>query len=129
MLNALAASDSWTFNKQLSGGTSTASIVKTGSGTITLSPAAGSTFVGSGNGALSINAGTLILGSTFSTAPGASVANGANLGLTGSLPTFPLSALTFGGTSMLSATLSHLSTTSAATPFNVAGGCDDLGQQ
>jgi autotransporter-associated beta strand protein len=117
MLNTLASTDAYTINnKALTGGTSTASIVKTGPGTVTLSPSNGSTFVGNSTGAIAVNQGTLVLTNSFVTAPSVSVANGANLG---SAATMALASLTFSGTSIISGTLGT-STTSTA-PINVVG--------
>ncbi len=80
-LSASAAADSWTFSKQITGGSTTAKIEKVGPGTVILSPAASSTYVGSASGALTVTEGKLVLGSAgFGTAPVVSVASGATFG-------------------------------------------------
>ena len=122
MLNALASTDAFTINKQLSDGTSTASIIKTGLGTVTLTPAAGSTFVGNSTGAIAVNQGTLLLTNSFATAPAVSVANAGNFG---SVAAASLASLTFGGTSNVFGTLG--TATSSTAPFNVVGALTTAG--
>lgn len=81
LLNAPLSADSWTFSKQITGGSANAKIEKVGQGTMLLSPAASSSFIGSSTEALTATAGKLYLNSTgFSTAPAVSVAAGATFG-------------------------------------------------
>ncbi|WP_265594629.1 autotransporter-associated beta strand repeat-containing protein [Haloferula sp. BvORR071] len=78
-LNAAVAGDTWTFAKQITGGSTTAKIEKVGPGAVVLSPAASSSFVGTASGALTVTEGKLVLNSTgFTTAPVVSVAGGAS---------------------------------------------------
>lgn len=79
-LDSPLAADSWTFNRQINGGSTSAMIEKTGSGTVILSPAASSSFVGSATGALTVTGGKLYLNTAFTTAPVVSVAGGATFG-------------------------------------------------
>src|SRR5262249_34533121 len=68
-------SDAWTFpnTKTITGGPTGAIIEKTGLGSVTLTPAAGSTFVGGATAALTVTAGKLYVNnSNFSPAPAAS---------------------------------------------------------
>ena len=78
-LNA-AAGAAWTFSKQLAGGSITAKIEKVGLGSVILNPAAGSSFVGTPAGALTVTGGRLYLNGAFTTAPAVSVAGGATFG-------------------------------------------------
>lgn len=134
-VNAAGAGDSWTFNKQINGGSTAAKIEKVGPGTVILSPAASSTFVGSASGALTATEGKLVLNSTgFGTAPAVSVASGATFGgtaTTGAITaaaggivqgghngagTLTPASLTFSGTGTVSGALS-----ASTTPLVVSG--------
>ena len=79
-LNAAAAADNWTFNRQINGGSSAAVVEKIGPGTVNLSPASGSTFIGSSTAALKVTAGTLYVNSAFGTPPAVTVQGTARLG-------------------------------------------------
>ena len=74
-------SGTWGFSKQITGGSAAAKIEKIGPGTVTLSPAASSSFVGNSTAALTVTAGSLYLNSNgFTTAPAVSIASGAFFG-------------------------------------------------
>ncbi|MBN8460058.1 MAG: autotransporter-associated beta strand repeat-containing protein [Verrucomicrobia bacterium] len=75
-LNAAAAGDSLSFTKKITGGSASATVSKIGPGTVTLSPAASSTFAGT----LAVNNGRLYLNAPFTTAPAVSVASAATFG-------------------------------------------------
>jgi autotransporter-associated beta strand protein len=80
-LNAPDSIDSWAFAKQLTGGSTGAVIEKVGAGTVNLAPAAGSSFVGSTTGAITVSEGKLYLNNNnITTAPAVSVAGGATFG-------------------------------------------------
>ena len=80
-LNSPLVADSWTFNRQITGGSAAAKIEKTGAGTVILTPAGSSSFNGSSTGALTASEGKLYQNnSNFSTAPAVSVGNGATFG-------------------------------------------------
>lgn len=83
-LNSALLADSWTFSKQITGGSANAKIEKIGPGTTILTPAASSTFVGSTTGALTVTGGRLYLNNAnFTTAPAVSVGSAATFGGTG----------------------------------------------
>lgn len=85
-LNSALAADSWTFAKQITGGSTAAKIEKIGLGTVLLTPAASSSFVGSTTEAIKVSGGKLYLNNAnFTTAPVASVAGGATFGGTGTV--------------------------------------------
>ena len=79
-LNTLSSSDSWTFNQAISGGGTASSIVKSGPGTVTLTPTAGSYFTGSSTAAIAVAAGKLYLDGSLGANPAVSVAALATFG-------------------------------------------------
>jgi fibronectin-binding autotransporter adhesin len=72
-LSTTSSTDNWTFNRQINGGSTSAIIEKVGPGTVLLTPAGGSTFLGSSTAALTVSGGSLYLNGAFSTAPAVSV--------------------------------------------------------
>lgn len=79
-LNSALDGDTWTFSKQVNGGSSAAKIEKTGPGTVVLNPAAGSSFVGGSADALTVTEGSLYVNAPLATLPAVSVASGARVG-------------------------------------------------
>lgn len=80
-LNSAAAGSSWTFSKQINGGSANARIEKVGPGTVVLNPATGSSFATGLNAALIASAGKLYLNSTgFATQPAVIVGSGGTFG-------------------------------------------------
>src|SRR5690606_11846377 len=124
-LTAPLVADSWTFTKQVNGGSANAKIEKTGLGRVILTPAAASSCVGSSTGTLTVTQGRLDLNSAgLTTVPSVSVASGATFGGTstagaitvsdggmveggsGGSGTLTASSLTFSNTGTLSGMLS-----------------------
>ena len=73
-LNAANSGDSLTFSKNITGGSASATVAKTGPGTVTLTGTKGYT------GSTTVQGGRLYQNATFTTAPAVSVASGATLG-------------------------------------------------
>ena len=138
-LSSPLAGDAWTFAKQLTGGSTNARLEKAGLGTLTLTPAASSSFVGSSTGALTVSEGTLNLTAAFDTAPAVSIAGGARFASTSTVGnvmvanggtleggiagsgTLTAADVTLGSVSTDTATLKGtLSTTVGYTPLAVA---------
>jgi fibronectin-binding autotransporter adhesin len=106
-LNA-SSGTAWTFSQQINGGSTNSIIEKVGSGTVVLNPASGSTFQGSGTGALTVTAGALY------------VAN-SNLNSFASPPVSVASGGTFGGNTTVAAV-------TVATGGGIIGGYSGAGQ-
>ena len=108
-LSSTLVADSWTLTQQISGGSANAKIEKTGLGTVILTPSAGSSFVGTSTGALTVSGGKLYLNGAFSTAPAVSVAAGALFGGTATAGN-----VTVGNTGILEGGMSGSGTLTAA---------------
>ncbi|MCX6875910.1 MAG: autotransporter-associated beta strand repeat-containing protein, partial [Verrucomicrobia bacterium] len=79
-LSSPLVTDIWTLAQQISGGSASAKLEKTGLGTVVVTLSGGSSFVGTSSGALTVAAGTLYINNSFTTAPTVSVAGGARFG-------------------------------------------------
>ena len=79
-LSSPLVTDTWTLSQQISGGSASAKLEKTGLGTVIVNLSGGSSFVGTSGGALTVAAGALYINNSFTTAPAVAVAGGARFG-------------------------------------------------
>ena len=79
-LSSPLGTDSWTLAQQISGGSASAKLEKTGLGTVIVNLSGSSSFVGTSSSALTVAAGALYINNSFTTAPAVFVAGGARFG-------------------------------------------------